>query len=206
MKGIAIFISAPSGTGKSTIIKELLNSLPNTYLAISATTRDKRVSEIDGKDYNFVSREIFNSMIEKNEFIEFTKVFNNYYGTPKSYLDKLDVGKNIIFDITVDGVKSIYDNSSNNVRNFVSILLLPPSIQELQKRLSNRNTESKEKQTERLQNAYYVLSSWNNFDYFVTCNEVDETVKKISCIIESESLKLHRLNSPPFIELIKSFK
>lgn len=206
MKGMAIFISAPSGTGKSTVTEQLLKSLPKTYLAVSVTTRTKRPAETSGKDYDFVSKDDFESMIKNDELAEFTSVFDNYYGTPKHYLNKIEDGENIIFDITVDGVKAFYKKFENKVRDFVSILLLPPSLEELKRRLENRNTESKEKQNERLSSALDVLSSWSNFDYCITCNKVDQAVRELSVIIDNESKKLHRLNSPPFIDLIESFK
>lgn len=206
MKGIAIFICAPSGTGKTTILSEVLKQRTDCKLGISMTTRPKRPLEKDGQDYHFITENKFKEMIEKNQFIEFTQTFDNYYGTPKHYFDFIDSGENIIFDITVDGVNAFYQKYPEKIRNFVSIILVPPSYEELKRRLSFRNTESKEKQEERLSKALSTLSAWSNFDYWIPCNKVEQAAIELSCIIEKEKQKLHRLDFPPFLQLIEDFK
>ena len=151
-KGLLIIISGFSGTGKGTAIKKLLELYPNDYcLSISATTRNPREGEVHGREYFFKTKEDFEEMIMKQELIEYTQYVDNYYGTPKEYVeDQMDAGHNIILEIEIDGalnVKKLYPDA-------LLIFLLPPSIKELEKRLRERGTESEDVIADRIKRAY----------------------------------------------------
>jgi len=179
-KGRIIVISAPSGTGKTTIIKNLLKEIPNLIFSVSATTREKRENEIDGVDYFFITEEEFKEKIKNNEFIEWQKVYDYYYGTFKKFIDdNLNKRKNIILEVDVIGalnIKKYYPSA-------ILIFLLPPNFDELVNRLKNRKTESKEDLNKRIERAKMELSQKDKFDYLVINENLKEAISSVKNIL-----------------------
>lgn len=189
-KGLLIIISGFSGTGKGTAIKKLLELYPNDYcLSISATTRNPREGEVHGREYFFKTKEDFEEMIMKQELIEYTQYVDNYYGTPKEYVeDQMDAGHNIILEIEIDGalnVKKLYPDA-------LLIFLLPPSIKELEKRLRERGTESEDVIADRIKRASEESKVIREYDYVVLNDTIDDCVSTIHNIVEIEGLKVYR--------------
>ena len=177
-----IIITGPSGVGKGTVVKELLDRNKDIWLSISATTRNPRVGEKDGLNYYFISEERFKDMIDKKEFLEWAQFAGNYYGTPLSTVnEKIEKGFIVLLEIEVEGAKQIKEKFPESL----SIFLLPPSKEELEKRIRNRGTEKEEAIDRRLSRANYEIASSNQFDFVLTNHDVDETVKEVFKIIKS---------------------
>ena len=177
-----IIITGPSGVGKGTVVKELLERNKDIWLSISATTRNPRVGEKDGLNYYFISEERFKDMIDKKQFLEWAQFAGNYYGTPLSTVnEKIEKGFVVLLEIEVEGVKQIKEKFPEAL----SIFLLPPSKAELEKRIRNRGTEKEEAINRRLSRANYEIASSNQFDFVLTNHDVDETVKEVFKIIKS---------------------
>tara|TARA_X000000368_G_C22962784_1_gene681749 strand:+ start:656 stop:1219 length:564 start_codon:yes stop_codon:yes gene_type:complete len=182
--GKLIVIAAPSGSGKTTIVKRLISEALNLGFSISATSRAKRENEVDGKDYHFLSVNEFKKKISLNEFIEWEEVYeNNFYGTLKSEIGSLNnSGKNLIFDIDVIGGLSIKKAFPENT---LTIFIHPPSLKELESRLRNRGTESEEKIRMRLSKASKEMSMSVLYDHSIENNNIEQTVTKIKSIINN---------------------
>ena len=177
-----IIITGPSGVGKGTIVKEILDKEKNIWLSISATTREPRRGEKEGENYYFLSDEKFKNMINKKLFLEWAQFAGNYYGTPLSSVnEKIEKGFIVLLEIEVEGAKQIKDKFPEAL----SIFLLPPNKEELEKRIRNRGTEKEEAIIRRLKRANYEIASSGKFDHVLTNYNVDETVKKIFKIINS---------------------
>ena len=177
-----IIITGPSGVGKGTVVKELLDRNKDIWLSISATTRNPRVGEKDGLNYYFISEERFKDMIDKKEFLEWAQFAGNYYGTPLSTVnEKIEKGFIVLLEIEVEGAKQIKEKFPESL----SIFLLPPSKEELEKRIRNRGTEKEEAIDRRLSRADYEIASSDEFDFVLTNHDVDETVKGVFKIIKS---------------------
>ena len=177
-----IIITGPSGVGKGTVVKELLDRNQDIWLSISATTRNPRVGEKDGLNYYFISEERFKDMIDKKEFLEWAQFAGNYYGTPLSTVnEKIEKGFIVLLEIEVEGAKQIKEKFPESL----SIFLLPPSKEELEKRIRNRGTEKEEAIDRRLSRANYEIASSDQFDFVLTNHDVDETVKEVFKIIKS---------------------
>ena len=178
--GLLIVISSPSGAGKSTIAKKLVNTVSNIKLSVSLTTRGPRLGETHGKDYNFVNLDFFKKKIKQNSFLEYAKVFNNFYGTLNSeILKKLKKGNNILLDIDWQGARQIKKKLPNDT---LSIFILPPSLKELEKRLKNRkHTEDFVKN--RMSKAKKEIMHWKEYDYVVVNDNLEKCVKKIRTIL-----------------------
>lgn len=190
-KGLVIVISAPSGTGKTTVCKYLLENIPKLKFSISYTTRPKRHGEIDGRDYFFVDKKKFVKMIQEKKFVEWATVYNNFYGTPKKELEKkINSGEDVLLDIDVQGGK--------NIRKFfpegIYIFLLPPSWTALKKRLINRRKDSIEQINLRLKNAEKELQYIKYYDYIVINDNLNQTFKIIESIITAEKHKQTRFS------------
>ena len=176
-----IIITGPSGVGKGTVVKELLDRNKDIWLSISATTRDPRMGEIDGENYYFISDKRFKNMIDNNEFLEWAQFAGNYYGTPLSTVnEKIKNGFIVLLEIEVEGAKQIKEKFPESI----SIFLLPPSKEELEKRIRNRGTEKEEAINRRLSRANYEIASSDKFDFVLTNYDVDETVKGVFKIIK----------------------
>ena len=177
-----IIITGPSGVGKGTVVKELLDRNKDIWLSISATTRNPRIGEKDGENYYFISEEKFKDMIDKKEFLEWAQFAGNYYGTPISTVnEKIEKGFIVLLEIEVEGAKQIKEKFPESL----SIFLLPPSKAELEKRIRNRGTEKEEAIDRRLSRADYEIASSDEFDFVLTNHDVNETVKGVFKIIKS---------------------
>ena len=171
-----IIITGPSGVGKGTVVKEILTRNDKFWLSISATTRQPRQGEIDGKDYYFLNKEKFKEMIAEDLFLEWAEFAGNYYGTPiDSVKEKITENYQVILEIEVEGAKQIREKFPNNL----SIFLLPPSQKELENRIRNRATDDEESIIRRLERAEFEIKSSQDFDYVLTNQNLDETVMKI---------------------------
>lgn len=188
-KGLLIVVSGPSGAGKGTICKELLRRNKDLNISISATTRKPRKGEKDGINYFFIHRENFEKMIGNNEFLEYAEVYDNYYGTPKSFvLEKLDKGKDVLLEIDIQGALSVKEMYPDGV----FIFILPPSMEELKKRIINRGTETSEALLKRINSAYKELDYVFKYDYGVMNDQVELAVEKVESIIVAEKCNVSR--------------
>ena len=177
-----IIITGPSGVGKGTVVKEILDKEKNIWLSISATTREPREGEKEGENYYFLNQEKFKKMIEKNLFLEWAQFAGNYYGTPFSSVnEKIEKGFTVLLEIEVEGAKQIKEKFPKSV----SIFLLPPSKEELERRIRSRGTEKEEAIKKRLSRANYEISASNQFDFELTNYNVDETVNRIIKLIQT---------------------
>ena len=179
--GNIIVIAAPSGTGKTTIIKAILKLMPDVVYSISATTREKRYNEVDGKDYFFIDEETFKQKIDNQQFVEWEKVYDYYYGTPKFFVEKVIwEGKSILLEVDVKGalaIKNVYPEAK-------LIFILPPSLEELEKRLRERKTESETDFQKRIERAKMELSLKDKFDYFIVNNNLNTAILEAKEVIE----------------------
>ena len=183
-----IILSSPSGAGKSTITKKLLETDENIKLSVSATTREPRDGEEDGKHYYFLSKDTFKEEIEKDNFVEYAEVFGNYYGTLKREVEnKFADNKDIILDIDWQGARQVSDQL--DVKRLLRIFILPPSIKELENRLRSRGTDSEEVITKRMDKARDEISHFNEYDYIVVNDDVDEAFEQIKSIIYTKRLQ-----------------
>lgn len=180
-KGTIFVVAAPSGAGKTTIVRQILKIFPQIVFSISATTRKKRDAEQHGVDYFFLSEEDFKRKIEEDEFVEWERFYDYYYGTLKSFINaQTDAGKPVLLEVDVKGalnIKKIYPES-------VLIYIMPPGIEELKQRLLNRNTETEEDFKKRIERAEMELSLKDNFDYIVVNNKLDVAIEEVKKIIE----------------------
>mgnify|MGYP001411846110 FL=1 len=189
-EGVLLVISSPSGTGKTTICKKLLEYDKNIHLSVSVTTRKKRKNEVEGIDYYFRSKKDFLNLKSQNSFIENAFVFENYYGTLKSeVLEQLENGIDVLIDIDWQGTRQITQAMKGNL---IKIFLLPPSIDELKKRLSKRNSDSIKEINFRMSKALKEIKHFDEYDYVLVNDNLENTFQKIVKIIEAERLKLSK--------------
>ncbi len=187
-EGVLLVISSPSGTGKTTICKKLLEYDKNIHLSVSVTTRKKRKNEVEGIDYYFKSKKDFLNLKSQNSFIENAFVFENYYGTLKSeVLEHLENGIDVLIDIDWQGTRQITQAMKGNL---IKIFLLPPSIDELKKRLSKRNSDSIKEINFRMSQALKEIKHFDEYDYVLVNDNLGNTFQKIIKILEVERLKL----------------
>ena len=183
-KGAMIVFSSPSGAGKTTLVK-LISDNKNNFISISHTTRSPRSNEINGVDYFFVSKNEFEKLIKENQFLEHANVFNNLYGTTKkNVIDKLNKGKNVVFDIDWQGTEQIIRSKLNY--KLITIFILPPSKSVLHKRLSNRDMKDKLIVEERMKQFDKDILHWKNYNYVVINDDLKNCFKKIEYILDSE--------------------
>ena len=189
-RGLVLVISSPSGAGKTTICKNIIEKVDNVSLSVSVTTRKKRKGEIEGKDYFFKTNEEFTLMMSNNEFIESAKVFGNFYGTLKAeVLQKIEDGIDVLVDIDWQGTRQIEKHMPEDI---VKIFILPPSIKELEYRLGNRASENKEDFEKRMSEARKEISHYNEYDFVIINEEIDIAVNLVKSILYSERLRKHR--------------
>ena len=189
-RGLVLIISSPSGAGKTTICKKLIEEVNNLNLSVSVTTRLKRSDEVDGKDYFFRSDKEFDDMVKQEKFLEYAKVFDYSYGTLKSEIDtKITNGINVIVDIDWQGTRQIEQHIPDDI---VKIFILPPSINELEKRLGARATESQDSFKKRMSEARKEISHYSEYDFIIINEDIQESVSKIKTILHSESLRKRR--------------
>jgi len=182
--GKMFVLSSPSGAGKTTLTKKLAENNPNFSISISYTTRKPRPNEIDGKDYHFINNEKFNLLIKNNDFFEYAKIFDNFYGTLKApVLKLLSEGKDVLFDIDWQGTQQL-----KNIKNLilVTFFILPPNIEVLKNRLLNRHQGQEETITKRMKKFNEEVSHWNEYNYVVINDDLDTCYNTILNIIKSE--------------------
>lgn len=190
-RGVLIVISGPSGAGKGTICKALLEKKDDLYLSVSATTRQPRQGEVDGVHYHFLSKEEFMKRVEEGDFLEWAEVHGNLYGTPKSNVDKmLDAGKNVILEIDIQGALKVKENCDDGV----FIFILPPSMEELKQRIIKRGSETPESLLRRFNTAYQEINYISKYNYGVINDELEVAVSKVEKILAAEECRVDRLN------------
>ncbi len=191
-RGMLIVLSGPSGSGKGTIIKSLLQQREDTVLSISVTTRAPRPGEEDGVHYFFRTREDFEELIRRNALLEFAEYNGNYYGTPEEAITGwLNQGKNVLLEIEVQGAEKVMDFRSDLVSIFITI----PSMAELERRLRDRGTETEDKIRGRMEVARRELTRAFRYDYVVLNDEVELAVKRINTIIDAEQMRYARMEN-----------
>lgn len=189
-KGILFVLSGPSGVGKGTVRKELFNRKPDLKYSISMTTRSIRPGEKDGVDYFYKTKEEFKNLIAQNKLLEYAQYVNNYYGTPREYVEEmLAAGHDVFLEIEVQGALQV----KHNFPEGVFIFLFPPSLEELKNRIINRGTESDELVRNRLNEARNEIELMDAYDYVVVNDDVAKAVTNIQSIIQSEHLKRERI-------------
>ena len=188
--GLIIILSSPSGAGKTTLVKKL-SKLNNFITSVSHTTRPPRTNETNGKDYFFISKKKFKSLIKKKNFLEYAKVFDNYYGSSKNFVIKnLKKGKNVLFDIDWQGTEKIKKQKFNF--KLITFFILPPSRKILFKRLSNRDMKDKLIASQRMKQFDKDVLHWKKYDYVVINNDLNRCYKKIIKLINSSRINLDR--------------
>ena len=191
-RGLMLVLSSPSGAGKTTIARTLLERDDNLTLSVSATTRSKRPGEVDGKDYHFVNNSKFQSMVADGELLEQAHVFGNYYGTPKAPVEEtLAGGKDILFDIDWQGTQQLAGNDSTG-EDLVSIFVLPPDNHELELRLRRRAQDSEEVVRGRMAKAADEMSHYREYNYIIVNHDIEESVGQAQIILEAERLRINR--------------
>ena len=190
VENLMLILSSPSGAGKTTLSKKIQQKYKNFKISVSHTTRKARSNEINGVDYFFVNENEFKKMINENEFYEYAKIFDNYYGTSKYSIKQLLKGKfDILFDIDWQGTQQLMNNSKEDL---VKVFVLPPSIGELERRLKERNQDDDEIIQKRMSKASDEMSHYAEYDYILVNDNFDKTVKAILNILNAERLKNHR--------------
>ena len=188
-KGFLLVISGPSGVGKGTVLHDLMNTQKNLVYSVSATTRKQRPGEREGVSYFFKTHEEFEKMIEEDKFLEYAKVHDNYYGTPKEFVEeKINEGKIVILEIDVQGALNV----KKNIDNGVYIFLAPPSLSELKNRIVNRGTETESDINLRMSNAKKELSYIKNYDYLVVNDHLNSAINLVNEIINAEKHRVIR--------------
>ena len=197
-----VVISAPSGTGKTTLVRALLANNNNMIASVSYTTRTKRANELDGEDYNFVTNDVFESMIANGDLLEYAKVFDNYYGTPKKEVnEQLSSGHNVILEIDWQGATQV----KQKVADCLLLFILPPSKNELMNRLQKRGTDSNEQIKMRFDEALNDIKQFEHFDRVFVNHDISITVNQILAYIEKPNLSTTRLPED-VLSIIKGFQ
>jgi guanylate kinase len=189
-RGLMFVLSSPSGAGKTTLSRLLIDRMPGLRMSVSATTRAKRPGEIDGKDYLFVDKPRFEAMVKDDELLEWATVFDNRYGTPRAPVEAaLSAGQDVLFDIDWQGTQQLREKARADV---VSVFILPPSAADLEKRLHSRAQDSDEVIRKRMSRASHEMSHWAEYDYIVINHDVDEAFAEVQSILKAERLKRER--------------
>ena len=198
-KGLLLVVSGPSGAGKGTICKALLNKNDQLKLSVSATTRKPRNGEVHGVNYFFIEKEEFTKMIENGEFLEYAQIYDNFYGTPKAaIIECLEKGQDVILEIEMQGARQIKEVYPEGVFIFV----LPPSLEELKSRIVGRGTETQEEIEKRFSCAFEEINQIVNYDYFIVNEDIEKSVSDVEAIICAEKNKVTRYKN----NIIDKFK
>lgn len=194
-RGLMLVLSSPSGAGKTSISRKLLEHEPDLSMSVSVTTRPRRPGEVDGQDYFFIDPTEFQLRANRNQLLEHAKVFGNYYGTPRGAVeDALASGKDVLFDIDWQGTQQL---AANARQDLVSVFILPPSTRELERRLRTRAQDSDEVVAQRMAKAADEISHYPEYQYIVLNDDIAASVQKIRAILHAERLKRERLVGLP---------
>lgn len=186
-RGLLLVLSSPSGAGKSTLSKLLLQKDKNISLSVSSTTRAPRPGEVDGQDYNFVSQMEFDELVAKDDFLEHATVFEHSYGTPAKPVEKaLEMGRDVLFDIDWQGAQQLNQKIETDL---VKVFILPPSKQELEKRLKSRAQDSDEVVAKRMAKANNEIVHWDAYDYVIINEDIDRAEEELFTILKAERMK-----------------
>jgi guanylate kinase len=189
-RGLMLVLSSPSGAGKTTISRELLAQEPDITLSVSCTTRPKRPGEVSGRDYHFIALDDFDLMRNRQEFLEYAKVFGHYYGTPREPVETaLAQGRDVLFDIDWQGTQQVRQSARSDL---VSVFILPPSADELARRLHRRASDPEDVVAARMAKASQEISHWAEYDYIVVNDEVAKSVAQVRAILHAERLRRER--------------
>ena len=186
-RGLMMVLSSPSGAGKTTISRRLLESDNEIKLSVSVTTRAPRPNEVDGHDYRFIDLTEFNLMVNREQLLEHAKVFANYYGTPRLPVEQtLNAGRDVLFDIDWQGTQQLAEKARDDL---VSVFILPPSWRELERRLYSRAQDEPSEINRRMAKASDEMSHWAEYDYVIINRDLDQSVAAVQAILQSERLK-----------------
>lgn len=189
-RGLMLVLSSPSGAGKTTLSRALLEGDGAITMSVSATTRRARPGEVEGRDYYFLSTEDFGIMLNKGEFLEHAKVFDNYYGTPKKPVDEaLNAGRDVLFDIDWQGTQQLDESAAEDL---VKVFILPPSAHDLEKRLKTRAQDSADVVASRMAKASGEISHYQEYDYIIINEDVERSLSELRSILTAERLKRRR--------------
>lgn len=189
-RGLMLVLSSPSGAGKTTISRALLRDERQLSMSVSVTTRAPRPGEQNGRDYYFVNEAEYHRMVAAKELLEHARVFDNYYGTPRAHVEgELAAGRDVMFDIDWQGTQQLKASAKGDL---VSVFILPPSIQELERRLRGRAQDSEEVMRRRMARAADEMSHWPEYDYIVVNRDVDESIAQVKAILAAERLRRDR--------------
>ncbi len=189
-RGLMLVLSSPSGAGKTTISRRLLESDPNLALSVSATTRPKRPGEVSGIDYHFIDKTEFDLRVNRGEFLEYAKVFDHYYATPRRPVEEaLAIGRDVLFDIDWQGTQQLAQSARDDL---VGIFILPPSTRALELRLRARAQDSAEEVARRMARASDEMSHWAEYDYIVVNEDLGVSIAQVQAILTAERLKRQR--------------
>ena len=192
-RGLLIILSSPSGAGKSTLSRMLLDWDPSLRFSVSATTRDPRSGEVDGREYYFKTYDEFEKLIVSDGMLEHAKVFDNYYGSPKEPIESaVSKGIDVVFDVDWQGGQQIRTSSMKN--DVISIFILPPSISELERRLNARGQDSIEVVASRMSKSKDEISHWNEYEYLIVNNDLQQSFEALKSILIAERTKQARRN------------
>ena len=189
-RGLMLVLSSPSGAGKTTLSRQLLENDSHIQLSVSCTTRDKRPGEKDGVDYKFIDTKSFRGMIDRGEFLEYAEVFGNYYGTPRQPVEAaLDAGRDMLFDIDWQGTQQLKEKGREDL---VTVFILPPSTRDLEKRLITRAQDAPDVVARRMAKAADEMSHWAEYDYAVINRDIATSLIQLKSILTAERLKRER--------------
>ena len=200
-RGLLIILSSPSGAGKSTLARRLRAWDPSIDFSISATTRKPREGEVDGKDYHFLSESDFKTLVAGQHMLEHAHVFGNFYGSPRAPVEKaINAGRDVLFDIDWQGAQQIMKSGLGD--HVLSIFLLPPSIEELKRRLQERAQDDAATISRRMQKSWDEISHWNGYDYVLVNDDLDRTEAQLKTIVLAE--RLRRAQQPDLVGTVRA--
>ncbi len=201
-RGLMLVLSSPSGAGKTTLSRKLLDEDKGVTLSVSVTTRKMRPGETEGRDYHFIDRKRFDELIRKNELLKLAEVFDNFYGTPaKPVMDALAAGRDVLFDIDWQGTQQLRDKARNDL---VTVFVLPPSIPELERRLHTRAQDDYETIHRRMAKAADEMSHWAEYDYVVVNRDVGKAFEDVKAILSAE--RLRRARQPGLYDFVRGLQ